>query len=149
VSWNQGKAQVEMTEAAGRGLLAHLEAVAGKGGFPDLSQDEMAESFHRLSLHLVGNRQKTGPKTLPAIVLGWLENDLRAAGRRKQGRRSPAQAQAAEEQKTEAERGKGVEQRIARCEYDNGPHTKDRLKVGGQGKFLYCLCGYREPVKEE
>lgn len=42
-----------------------------------LTNAEWQEGWGRLNGHLMGNPFKTGPKTLPAIVLNWFETDLR------------------------------------------------------------------------
>lgn len=70
-------------EAAKESLFEHLEAMAKREKLRMLTKPELQESWGRLNTHLVGNRMKTGPKTLPTLTVKWFENDLRKLGRRR------------------------------------------------------------------
>lgn len=78
VSWDKEKREVHI-EQNGYGLLIGKLATLAKheGLAHRLSDAEWQEGWGRLNGHLMGNPFKTGPKTLPAIVLNWFETDLR------------------------------------------------------------------------
>ena len=81
ITWNKKELKVEMTDRARHSLSEHLREVAAQENISPLTLKEAQYAWGVLNGHLIGNRYKTGPKTLPPLVVNWFENDLRRSGR--------------------------------------------------------------------
>ncbi len=77
IAWNKPERKVEFTEEAQEAISEHIRQLAEDEGLPPLTKSEAQRGWGRLNGWLMRNRQCTGPKSLPPIVVNWLENDLR------------------------------------------------------------------------
>lgn len=77
ITWDKSKRKVEFTSEARSALSKHLKQLAEEESLPPMKRQELQRGWGRLSGYLLRNRQCTGQKSLPPIVVNWLENDLR------------------------------------------------------------------------
>ena len=77
ITWDKSKRKVEFTGEAKAALSKHLNQLAEEESLPPMKRQELQRGWGRLSGYLLRNRQCTGQKSLPPIVVNWFENDLR------------------------------------------------------------------------
>ncbi len=78
VYWDKEKRQVRFEGKGQEVLIKEIDdTVARENLMSPLSKEEMQLGWGKLNTHLVGAPFKTSPRTLPAIVLGWFQTDLR------------------------------------------------------------------------
>jgi hypothetical protein len=78
VRWDKEKRKVRFEEGGQEALIREIDdTLARENLMSPLSKEEMQLGWGRLNSHLVGAPFKTSSRTLPAIVLGWFQTDLR------------------------------------------------------------------------
>lgn len=87
--WDRGTNAVVLTDQAGGGLREHLEALANLESLTMMTDAQLQQGWGKLNTHLISFPFKRNKKTLPGLVRGWCENDLRtfSAWEKKNGRR--------------------------------------------------------------
>ena len=133
VSWDKEKREVRLEEETtgdgrwckGKETLRNLVGItANREKLPlRLTNADWQEGWGRLNGHLIGAPFKTNPRTLPAFVLNWFENDLRRKNNNPQ--RGKPLAQRIEE-KTRERMNDGIEES---GQEDNG-FTQQLLESG-------------------
>lgn len=84
ITWNRERDEILLTDDAKRYIAEELQSHSQEldkldsGGQHDvmLERVEIREGLRNCAVNLVKNRAKTGPKTLPALVVNWLKTDL-------------------------------------------------------------------------
>jgi hypothetical protein len=77
IRWDRKAREVAFSEKGRSALSSHLQSLAKEESLPLLSKRDKQLAWGRLNGWLMRNRQCTGPKSLPPIVVNWFENDLR------------------------------------------------------------------------
>jgi hypothetical protein len=140
ITWNKGADKVALTDDAKRYIAEELEAHRQSLEADDpkgpkeirLERHEIHEGLRKCAANIVRNRAKTGPKTLPALVVNWLKTDLSTKREHARSRASPnAQRKAATD-----EAFRQVMQKALKEEAERGDETRGAGDSGALALFL-------------
>jgi len=129
------------------GINEYLIEIAEREKVPLLSKEEAKHSLYRLSGHFLRNRMKTGPATLPPIVVNWLESDMLDPKRKP---RSQTEAQAYIENEAEQFDRSESEAAKAKCAAEHPEaHEPENLEPPDPNKGIFNVyrcrhgCGFQ------
>jgi len=87
VTWSKAENKVKVIEESWREICAKLDETARVEDLPHLTDSEIRKSVGRLNTHLIGNPYKRNRKTLPPLLVSWLEGDMLVKRERLKGKR--------------------------------------------------------------
>lgn len=87
IKWSKVSNKLEMTEQWKQWLHEHLRKLAVQEGLRMLDDRQLQKSWGKLNGQLIARPYLRAPKSLPAFVANWFENDMRSAAEFSRGRR--------------------------------------------------------------